>query len=309
MLKLGASLEEKILDVSTQYIALSLKMDEQAIASAKEIVATYIGVYNLQVLVYKALWEGYAADATVLKARVDANDSLVRMYESQIRGELAKAEVTGQADRLMIDPFHEATVARDDPGAVIDQRIAESGVQMSLCDCHANSHGQSLAQRPGGTFDPRQLEILWVPGAGAMELAKALDVVDRRRVVTRQIEQSVDQHRPVAGREHKAIPVVPVRCLRIELQIFCKQCRRDVRHAHRHARVPRVRGLDGVHRKGADRVGHLLRRCGHAVSLLRVARSHATDRPFVAVACGRQLGGERAAACYTVGACYSVAKL
>lgn len=93
MLKLGASLEEKILEVSTQYLALSIKMDEQAIASAKEIVATYIGVYNLQVLVYKALWEGYTSAVQVYKARIDANNSLVQMYDSEIKAELAKAEV------------------------------------------------------------------------------------------------------------------------------------------------------------------------------------------------------------------------
>ena len=93
MLKLGEALEEKILDVSTQYLALSIKMDEQAIASAKEIVATYINAYNLQVLVYKAMYEGYAADAAVFKARIDANDSLVRMFDSEIKAELAKSEV------------------------------------------------------------------------------------------------------------------------------------------------------------------------------------------------------------------------
>lgn len=93
MLKLGEALEEKVLDVSTQYLALSLKMDEQAIASAKEIVATYLGAYNLQVLVYKSLWDGYQAAAEVYKARIAANESLVRVYEAEIKAELAKTEV------------------------------------------------------------------------------------------------------------------------------------------------------------------------------------------------------------------------
>lgn len=92
MLKLGEALEEKILDVSTQYIALSVKMDEQAIASAKEIVSTYINAYNLQVLVYKALYEGYMADVQMFKARIDANNGLVALYEAEIKAELAKSE-------------------------------------------------------------------------------------------------------------------------------------------------------------------------------------------------------------------------
>ena len=75
MLKLGEALEEKLLDVVTQYLKLALDMNAQAIASAKEIVATYINAYNLTVVVYKALWEGYQADAEVFKAKIAALSS------------------------------------------------------------------------------------------------------------------------------------------------------------------------------------------------------------------------------------------
>lgn len=93
MFKLGEALEEKMLDVVTQYLRLSLEMDAQAVAYAKEIVSTYIAAYNLQVLVYKALYEGYATDAEVFKARIAANESLVRNYEAQIKAEMAKVEI------------------------------------------------------------------------------------------------------------------------------------------------------------------------------------------------------------------------
>lgn len=93
MLKLGEALEEKMLETVTQYLRLSLDMNGQAIASAKEILAAYLGAYNIQVLVYKALYDGYQTDAEVFKARIAANESLVRLYETEIRAELAKTEV------------------------------------------------------------------------------------------------------------------------------------------------------------------------------------------------------------------------
>ena len=93
MLKLGEALEEKILDVTTQYLALSIKMDEQSIASAKELVAINIGAYNLMVLVYKAMLDGYQTDAEVLKARIAANESLVKLFGEEIKAELAKNEI------------------------------------------------------------------------------------------------------------------------------------------------------------------------------------------------------------------------
>lgn len=93
MLKLGEQLEEKVLETITQYLQLAVQMDAQAISAAKEIVATYLGAYNLQVMIYKAMWDGYLADAEVFKARIAALDSQVRVYEAQIKAELAKTEV------------------------------------------------------------------------------------------------------------------------------------------------------------------------------------------------------------------------
>jgi len=93
MLKLGEALEEKMLDMVEKFLQLSLQIDAQAISSAKEIVGTYIAAYNLNVMVYKALWDGYQADAQVFRDRIAANESLVRLYEAEIKAELAKTEV------------------------------------------------------------------------------------------------------------------------------------------------------------------------------------------------------------------------
>ena len=58
---------------------------------------------------------------------------------------------------------------------------------------------------------PGEQEILRMAGAGAAELAEVLDVVDRRPLVAGQVQQRVDQHRAVAGREDEAVAVGPVR--------------------------------------------------------------------------------------------------
>lgn len=93
MLKMGQALDEKMKDMIVKFFDLTLKIDELSIMSAKEIVSAYLGAYNIQVMVYKAMWDGYQADAAVFRARIEALDSQVRLYEAEIRAELAKNEV------------------------------------------------------------------------------------------------------------------------------------------------------------------------------------------------------------------------
>src|SRR3546814_6678244 len=42
----------------------------------------------------------------------------------------SQLQVAGEADRLMVDAFHQAAVAGDHPGAMIDQVVPEHCVQM-----------------------------------------------------------------------------------------------------------------------------------------------------------------------------------
>ena len=151
--------------------------------------------------------------------------------------------MAGEPRRLVVDPLHQAAVAGDHPGPVIDQIVAEHGVEMPLGDRHADRHCQALAERPGGRLDAVEQEILGMAGAGAAELAEVGDLLDRRLLVAGQVEQGVDQHRAVAGRQHEAVAVVPFGSAGIVLQIFGEQDRRRVGHAHRHAGMARIGGL------------------------------------------------------------------
>ena len=68
----------------------------------------------------------------------------------------AEAKMAGQARGLVIDALHQAAVAGDHPGAVIDELIAIFGVQVPLGDRHADRHRHALPQRPGRRLDARR---------------------------------------------------------------------------------------------------------------------------------------------------------
>ena len=133
--------------------------------------------------------------------------------------------MAGEARRLVVDAFHQAAVAGDHPGAVIDQLVAEFGVEVALGDRHADRHGEALPERPGGRLDARRAGNSPDGRRRAAELAEVADVVDRRPRVAGQVEQGVDQHRAVAGRQHEAVAVGPFRIGRIVLQIFASTAR------------------------------------------------------------------------------------
>ncbi len=82
------------------------------------------------------------------------------------------------------------------------------------------------------------------------------------------MEQRVDQHRAVAGRQHEAVAVGPGRIGRIEFQEAREQHGRDVGRAHRQAGMAGFRLLDRIHGERADGVRHAVVLCagrGHPV--------------------------------------------
>ena len=125
--------------------------------------------------------------------------------------------------------------------------------QALLGDRHADGVGEALAERAGRGLDPRGVAVLGVARGLRAELAEVLDLVDRHVRVAGQVQQPVEQHRAVAGREHEAVAVGPGGRGGVELQVLLEQDRRHVRHAHRHARMAGIRLLDRVHRQHPQR--------------------------------------------------------
>ncbi len=89
-----------------------------------------------------------------------------------------------------------------------------------------------------------------------MQLAEVLQLLNRQ-VITREVQQRVQQHRTVAVGNHEAIAVGPGGVGRVVAQEIVPQHFGDIGHAHRHAGMPGVGLLHCIHRKGTDGVGKL----------------------------------------------------
>ena len=86
-------------------------------------------------------------------------------------------QMPGQRNRFVGNAFFQITVRGDDIGLVVHQFVAIARVQMPLRNRHAHGIGDTLAQRPGGGFDARQMAIFGMAGAGAADFAEILDVI------------------------------------------------------------------------------------------------------------------------------------
>ena len=78
--------------------------------------------------------------------------------------QLAELEVACQRDRLLADALHQAAIAHEDIGIVVDQVVAELGVHDPLGQRHADRVRDALAQRAGGRLDPVGVVVFGVAG-------------------------------------------------------------------------------------------------------------------------------------------------
>ena len=102
---------------------------------------------------------------------------------------------------------------------------------------------------------PAVMKFSGWPGVFESSWRKRLQLVDRHALDAGEVEQRVEQHRAVAGREHEAVAVGPARSRPASnFRKRREQHRRDVGHAHRQAGMARFRLLDRIHRERADRV-------------------------------------------------------
>ena len=159
----------------------------------------------------------------------------------------------------MRDAFHEAAVADERVGVVVDEleaRAVELLREQALGERHADRVREPLPERAGGRLDARRHAVLRVSRRHRAELAEALQLLDRQ-VVAGEVQQRVEQHRAVAVREHEAVAVGPLRVGRVVAQVPVPERDRDLGHAHRHARMSGVRRLHRVHGERADGVRHV----------------------------------------------------
>src|SRR3546814_14332439 len=94
--------------------------------------------------------------------------------------------MAGEADGLVVDALHQAAVAGERPGTMIDQIVAEYGAEVPLRNGHADRHREALSQRSRRRLDTRQHEIFGMSGAGRIEPPEVEDVLHRRLLVDRK---------------------------------------------------------------------------------------------------------------------------
>ena len=180
------------------------------------------------------------------------------------RDQLVQLERAGQRAGFVADAFHQAAVAQEDIGVMVDDvkaRAIEFLTQQTFSQGHADGVGDALAERAGGGFHARGDAVFRVAGGLAVQLAEILQF-RHRQVVAGEVQQRVDQHRAVAVGQHETVTIRPARVQRVVAQVAAPQCHGNIRHAHRRARVARIGLLDGVHGEHANGVGHQLGRLG-----------------------------------------------
>src|SRR5262249_3035825 len=133
-------------------------------------------------------------------------------------------------------------------------------------DRHPDRGGDALSKRTGGRLDPRGPAVLGMAGGARAELAEALDVRERDRGLADhlvvgidrphpgEVQQRVEQHRSVAGREDEAVAAGPDWIVGVEAQEALPERVGDRRQRHRRAGVPGGRPLDRAAPEGAERV-------------------------------------------------------
>ena len=91
--------------------------------------------------------------------------------------------MSGKTHGFVVNAFHQATIPRHDPSAVIDQIITKASVQMPFGHCHAHSHRQALPQWTRGAFNAVDQKIFRMPGTWTAQLTEIADIVDGRACI------------------------------------------------------------------------------------------------------------------------------
>ena len=171
--------------------------------------------------------------------------------------ELRQAQRAGQREGLGGYALHEAAVAAERVGVVVDDLIAglvECRSEMTLCDGHADSHRHAGAERAGRSLDTDRMAVFRMARSLRAELTELFEVVERESAVAIEVQQRVEQHGSVAARQDEAVAVSPFRVFGVVLHMMAPQL---IGHGSRSERQARMTGfclLDGVCRQHADGV-------------------------------------------------------
>ena len=181
---------------------------------------------------------------------VDGNAVVVEQNDQPVELQMAR-----ERDRLLADALHEIAVGGQHIGEMIDDLRTELRRQMPLGDRHADRIGEPLPERPGRRLHARRDEVFRMARRQRAKLAEAPDLVERHLLVADQVQQRIDQHRAVAGRQHEAVAIRPISDRTDRISDAGEQHGGDIGRAHRQAGMARLGEFHRVHGKRADGAG------------------------------------------------------
>ena len=187
--------------------------------------------------------------------------------------EPTEPEVAGQGRSLVRQPLGEIAVAGDAPGAVVDHVAAEARPELSLGDGQPDGVGDALSEGAGGHLDAIGVPSLGVPRRLASPLAEVAQVL-LGDVVPREVEHRVEEDRRMAGGQHEAVAVGPVRIGRVVLHHPGPQHVGEGGQRHGGALVTRAGRVGGVHGEPTYDVD------GSLLELRRGHPAHPTRAPY-----------------------------
>ncbi len=182
---------------------------------------------------------------------------------------IRELQVSGQRGCLAGDALHHAAVTAEGVDVVVED-VEPCAVEVLRLpfrgDRHPDGRGEAVSERPGRRLDPGGPAVLRMSRTARIELAEALQVVERNRRLAqplvlrvdrlhaRKMQERIQQRRRMPGGEDEAVAVRPDGVVRIEAQELLPQRVNHRRHRHGGPGVAGVRHLDGVHRERPDGV-------------------------------------------------------
>ena len=189
------------------------------------------------------------------EVRAALNRDLVAIVK---QNQLTKAKVAGERRGFRSDAFHEAAVAGERIGVVIDNResfAVELGGKARFRHRHADCSRNSLPKRASRGFHAVRMAELRMTRRFAAPLTEVFELFHRQSVA-KQVQQRILQHGSMSRGEHKTVSARPVRILRVVLHLLPER-KRHRRGADRKTRMSAVRLLNRFRREEAN-VGNRL---------------------------------------------------
>jgi hypothetical protein len=136
---------------------------------------------------------------------------------------------------------------------MVDQFRPEHRSQVRLRHRHAHRGAKTLTKRPGGGLDAEVRLTLGMARGDGAPLPEGTDVVQADGEAA-EVEQRVQQHRPMAVAEHEAVAIRPSRSIGVDAEMAAPHDRSNVGHAHRHPGMAALGLLHGIDRQDPDGV-------------------------------------------------------